>query len=108
MTADKDDEFLMWVANRLVNRYGENPHIVNRIICIIAKNRLIRTSYKEGNQHTVLSIANTIKYLEDLQNTIRTQHASLISDINKETEETKKKTKIDFDNIDMESMLRGI
>lgn len=108
MNIEKDDEFLLWVANRLVNRYGENPIIVNRIISIIAKNRLIRTSYKEGNKNTVLSIANTIKYLEDLQNTIRSQHASLVNDINKNTEDTTNKAKIDFDNIDIESMLRGI
>lgn len=107
---DKDDEFLLWISNRLVNKYGENPEIVNRMIGIVAKNRLIRSSYKEGNKNSMLAIGNTIRYLENLQKVIRTQHESLVSKISEKTpqEKLEKLEKTDFDNIDMESILRGI
>lgn len=111
MSVDKDDEFLLWVANRLVYKYGENPSIVNRIISIIAKNRLVRSSYKEGNKNTVLSIGNTIKYLESLQNNLRVQHQSLVSKIsqdNLQISDEQSQKRVDFDNIDIESIIRGI
>lgn len=111
MSVDKDDEFLLWVANRLVYRYGENPTIVNRIISIIAKNRLVRSSYKEGNKNTVLSIGNTIKYLENLQNTLRVQHQSLVNKISQDNlsiPENQQQRSVDFDNIDVDSIIRGI
>lgn len=111
MSIEKDDEFLMWVANRLVYKYGESPNIVNRIISIIAKNRLIRSSYKEGNKNTVLSITNTIKHLESLQNTLRSQHQSLVSKISQDTLTTQNQpsqNSLDLENIDIESIIRGV
>lgn len=111
MSVEKDDEFLLWVANRLVYKYGENPTIVNRIISIIAKNRFVRSSYKEGNKNTVLSISNTIKYLESLQNNLRIQHQSLVSKISQDNlsiPENQQEKSVDFDNIDVDSIIRGI
>jgi hypothetical protein len=112
MHTDKDDEFLLWIANRLVYKYGENPEIVNKIISIIAKNRVVRSSYTEGNKNTVIVVNNTIKYLENLQNLLRTQHQSVLSKLSEPkiiTKETGQNTseKTNFDNIDIESLIRG-
>jgi hypothetical protein len=109
MSIDKDDEFLLWLANRLVNKYGENPNIVNRMISIIAKNRLIRSSYTEGNKNTSIAVTNTIRYLSNLQKILGQQHGSLVSKLNSPSEnQNPPEAKTDFDNIDIESLFRGI
>ena len=110
MSIDTDNQFLLWVSNRLVNKYGEDPAIVNRIISIIAKNRLIQSSYTEGNKNTSIGIINTIKYLTNLQKILSQQHQSLVSKLNSPSQEQSgvSDAKIDFDNIDIESLIRGI
>jgi len=110
MSIDKDNQFLLWISNRLVNKYGEDPAIVNRMISIIAKNRLIQSSYTEGNKNTSIGIINTINYLTNLQKMLSQQHQSLVSQLNPHNQKqfNISDTRTDFDNIDIESLIRGI
>lgn len=106
---DKDDEFLLWIANRLVYKYGEDKNLVNKIISIIAKYRYIRSAYTEENKNTSLAISNTINYLTTLQSHMYKQHESLLSKIKTDKEvaqEKEVKISIDFDNLDIDSIIR--
>jgi Ni,Fe-hydrogenase maturation factor len=62
-----DEEFLVWIANRLVNKYGESRDILDRTIKIVSKNRTIKkTSLENIKNHTII-IDNMIHYLTQLQ-----------------------------------------
>lgn len=70
-----DEEFLVWIANRLVNKYNESRDILDRTIKIISKNRQLRNTSIENIKNNTLAIQNMINYLTRLQklNTVNTE-----------------------------------
>ncbi len=103
-----DDDFLLWVGKRLIHKYKEHPLILNRIIKIVAKHRLIVNSYTESNKNTLSGIIQTINGLQTLGENLKVQHHSLINKIKTTNMDNLSVDPLDFDNIDVDALIRGI
>lgn len=101
-----DNEFLLWIAKRLVYKYKEDPYILNRIIGIIAKHRTIASICVENNHNTLSGIVSAMNTLISVQDSIKTHQLSLSSKLN--LPNTEKQQPIEFGDIDVESIIRGI
>jgi hypothetical protein len=102
---NSDEDFLLWIANRLVYRYKENSTIIDRVKFIIEKNKIIRNVLDNSNISMTRAITETIKYLDLVKEKNQVEIKSLSSKF--------KDIKIDnniinLENIDMDYVLKGV
>ena len=100
-----DEDFLLWIANRLVFKYKENRSILDRVIFIIEKNKTIKKVLDDNNLCLTKSISEAIKYLDLAKKTNQSEIATLSSKF--------RDIRIDMnianlDNIDMDYILKGV
>lgn len=106
--SDKDDEFLLWLAKRLVFKYKESPDIIKQITRIIAKNKVIRSISFENYSHNQIAVTKVIEYLSNLQKINDSSFQSLQNKINFKPESLDKTTPSMLENIDIDSFLKGV
>ena len=102
---NSDEDFLLWIANRLVYRYKENSTIIDRVKFIIEKNKIIRNVLDNSNISMTRAITETIKYLDLVKEKNQVEIKSLSSkfkDIKIDN------NIIDLENIDMDYVLKGV
>lgn len=104
MTKD-DEDFIIWIANRLVFKYRENSLILDRIKFILEKNRTITKVLDDNNILMVKGLDETIKYLDSIRQTNKTNIKTLST---KFTE-----IKIDIgneilSNMNIDNLLKGV
>jgi hypothetical protein len=102
---NNDEDFLLWIANRLVYRYKENSTIIDRVKFIIEKNKIIRNVLDNNNISMTRAITETIKYLDLVKEKNQVEIKSLSSkfkDIKIDN------NIIDLENIDMDYLLKGV
>lgn len=100
---DQDKEYLLWLAKRLVYKYGEKPDVINKIIGIIKRVRTEQKLYQENANNTVLCVSNAINSLSSIQK-IYTN-----SNIGKNIQNIKTTTDpMLFDSIDMDNFIKGV
>jgi hypothetical protein len=102
---NNDEDFLLWIANRLVYRYKENSTIIDRVKFIIEKNKIIRNVLDNSNISMTRAITETIKYLDLVKEKNQVEIKSLSSkfkDIKIDN------NIIDLENIDMDYVLKGV
>jgi hypothetical protein len=102
---NSDEDFLLWIANRLVYRYKENSTIIDRVKFIIEKNKIIRNVLDNSNISMTRAITETIKYLDLVKEKNQVEIKSLSSkfkDIKIDN------NIIDLENIDMDYLLKGV
>jgi|694.fasta_scaffold55843_8 hypothetical protein len=102
---NSDEDFLLWIANRLVYRYKENSTIIDRVKFIIEKNKIIRNVLDNNNISMTRAITETIKYLDLVKEKNQVEIKSLSSkfkDIKIDN------NIIDLENIDMDYVLKGV
>ena len=100
---NEDEQFVLWIAKRLVYKYGENPDIISRIATIVKKQKLERRLYYENNQNTIICIDGVIKSLQDLQKIHETYS------INDRSKDTILLTNVlSLDDIDMDNFIKGV
>jgi hypothetical protein len=102
---NNDEDFLLWIANRLVYRYKENSTIIDRVKFIIEKNKIIRNVLDNNNISMTRAITETIKYLDLVKEKNQVEIKSLSSkfkDIKIDN------NIIDLENIDMDYVLKGV
>jgi hypothetical protein len=100
-----DEDFLLWIANRLVFKYKENRSILDRVIFIIEKNKTIKKVLDDNNLSLTKSISEAIKYLDLAKRNNQSEIAALSSKF--------RDIRIDMnianlDNIDMDYLLKGV
>lgn len=107
---DKDDEFLLWIAKRLVFKYNEPKDIIKQTQRIIAKNRVIKNICYEHHNTNQIAISKVIEYLTNLQKINNGSLYSLQNKINLNSqEESLDKTKpFILETIDIDSFLKGV
>jgi hypothetical protein len=102
---NNDEDFLLWIANRLVYRYKENSTIIDRVKFIIEKNKIIRNVLDNNNISMTRAITETIKYLDLVKEKNKVEIKSLSSkfkDIKIDN------NIVDLENIDMDYLLKGV
>ena len=107
---DKDDEFLLWIAKRLVFKYNESQNILKEISRIIAKNRVIKNICYENHNTNHIAISKTIEYLTNLQ---KINNGSLHSlqnktNLNFEQASLDKTNSSILETVDIDSFLKGV
>ena len=100
-----DEDFLLWIANRLVFRYKEDSTILDRVKFIIEKNKIIRNVLDNNNISMNKAITETVRYLDSVREKNQTEIKSLSSKF--------KSIKLDnnivnFENIDIDYLLTGV
>jgi hypothetical protein len=98
---ESDKEFLLWIAKRLVYKYGEKPDIITQVMGLLNRDRTEKNAYQENVQNTLLFISTTIDSLTNMQK-ICTNLS--INNVTKSTENNN----LSLDNIDMDNFIRGI
>lgn len=108
--SDKDDEFLLWIAKRLVFKYNESQDIIKEIHRIIAKNRIIKSICYENHKNTQIALSKVINYLSNWQKIDISSIHSLDSKTKLNIQpESLDKTKISsLETMDMDSFLKGV
>jgi|688.fasta_scaffold489321_3 hypothetical protein len=100
---ETDREFLLWLAKRLVYKYGEKPEIISQMMGLINRNRSKYNAYEENLQNMLLFISGTIDSLTNMQKicanlTISNQTDQKLTDQNIQL----------FDTIDMDNFIKGV
>lgn len=110
MDSDKDDEYLIWIAKRLVFKYKESPDIIKVINRIILKNRVIRSICLENHNNNHIALTKAIEYLTNLQKINSSSFQSLQNKINLNFQpESLDKTKQSIlETVDIDSFLKGV
>jgi hypothetical protein len=110
MDSDKDDEYLIWIAKRLVFKYKESPDIIKVINRIILKNRAIRSIFLENYNNNHIALTKAIEYLTNLQKINSSSFQSLQNKINLNFQpESLDKTKQSIlETVDIDSFLKGV
>lgn len=79
--SNRDNEFLLWIAKRLVHKYGESKDLLTIVETIVKKNDLILDTLQK-NQNSILSdltssIDLSMKVLTQSKNNINQLHQDL-------------------------------
>ena len=102
---NNDEDFLLWIANRLVYRYKENSTIIDRVKFIIEKNKIIRNVLDNSNISMTRAITETIKYLD----LVKEKNQVEIKSLSSKFKDIKIDNNIvDLENIDMDYLLKGV
>jgi hypothetical protein len=102
---NNDEDFLLWIANRLVYRYKENSTIIDRVKFIIEKNKIIRNVLDNNNISMTRAITETIKYLD----LVKEKNQVEIKSLSSKFKDIKIDNNIvDLENIDMDYLLKGV
>ena len=102
MISNKDNEFLLWLAKRLVFKYGENKEIIDMVYAITQKNTAISTALNNICSGMEGKIQSNIKILQEILKDIKTNKSEVISTIN----HNKSILMVSkFENIDIDAML---
>lgn len=108
--SDKDDEYLIWIAKRLVFKYKESPDIIKVINRIIAKNRVIKSICLESHNNNQIALTKVVDYLSNLQKINTSSFQSLQNKINlnfqQESLDTTKQSILE--TVDIDSFLKGV
>ena len=100
-----DEDFLLWIANRLVYKYKENSSIVDRVTFIIEKNKIIRDVLDKNNISMTKGITETIKYLD----LIKEKNQTEIKALSAKFKDIKTNNNIvNLENIDIDYILKGV
>jgi hypothetical protein len=100
-----DEEFLLWIANRLVFKYKENSSIIDRVQFIIQKNKIIKNVLDTNNISLTKAISETIFYLD----AIKTKNQSEIKSLSSKFRDIKMaKNMSSLENIDIDYVLKGV
>jgi hypothetical protein len=68
MLNQNDLQYLRWIAQRLVNRYREDPKIVLAVDDILSKIEAEMSTHKSYNEFVLKSIPSCIKNLQEVIN----------------------------------------
>lgn len=97
----RDSDFLLWIAKRLVYKYRENPDIVNVVENIITKHGLEQSSYQE----IFIDIHSEITGIVDRLSSTNNLFMSKINDANKKLEENRViKINSSFENLNIDEL----
>lgn len=100
-----DEEFLLWIASRLVFKYKENSSIIDRVKFIIEKDKLIKNVLDSNNISLTKAISETIQYLDS----IKTKNQSEIKLLSSKFREIKLNNNIvNLENADIDYILKGV
>jgi|688.fasta_scaffold480456_1 hypothetical protein len=64
----KDQEYILWLCKRLVNKYKESPEAIRVVENILNENEKELSFYKNAQSHIDRFIDITIKNLSELKN----------------------------------------
>lgn len=108
--SDKDDEYLIWIAKRLVFKYKESPDIIKVINRIIAKNRVIKSICLESHNNNQIAITKVVDYLSSLQKINTSSFQSLQNKIklNFQPESLDTTKQSILETVDIDSFLKGV
>ena len=103
MLKQNDLDYLKWIAQRLVNRYREDPKILLIVDDIICKINAEISTYKQYNSFVSKSVIECSSALNEVIN--YTNKLASISN-NKATQITIDKNTQTFENIDISEILK--
>lgn len=101
---DKDSEFLIWLAKRLVFRYGESKEILTIVNGIVEKNNAIKKSLDSLNNNVSDGINQNIKICYKILNDLKVQSSEIRTTINNVKNEI---VLSKFKDLDMNSLFRN-
>lgn len=102
INTSNDDAFLIWIAKRLVNKYGENKEIVSIVESIIEKNRILISSLDISNTSSLTGISNAVNILISTKKQIENNNKIMVDEFAKLKN---KKLMNNFENIDINSLI---
>ena len=79
---NKDDEFLLWLAKRLVFKYGENKQIIDIVTSIITKNQAINNSLDSIYTNIEAKIYANIKISHEMIKDLQINKSEMVKRIN--------------------------
>lgn len=80
---NKDEEFLLWLAKRLVYKYGENKDILNIVETIIKKHQLIFDIFQENNNSIINDLETSMKISSKILNLTKNSMDKLRTELTK-------------------------
>jgi hypothetical protein len=101
---DKDSEFLIWLAKRLVFRYGENKEILTIVNGIVEKNNAIKKSLDSLNNNISDDINQNIKICYKILDNLKVQSSEIRTTINNVKNEI---VLSKFEDLDINSLFRN-
>lgn len=102
INTDKDDNFLIWIAKRLVYKYGENKEIISIVESIVQKNKIMISMLDANNTISLNGIASVITNLVATRKNIEDNNKHIVDEFTK----LKHKNQINkFENIDLDSLI---
>jgi uncharacterized protein YfkK (UPF0435 family) len=102
MDTFNDENFILWIANRLVFKYKENPEILLITKNIVQQYKEIKQSILDHEKFT-LSIDQQLK---EIQNFIQKKQTTNIQPLKERIiSANKNKYKNTFDNLDIDNLL---
>lgn len=99
----KDSDFLLWLAKRLVFKYGENKEILSIVMAIVEKNNMIINSIELLKNGIVEKLNESIKLSTHIIYDLKQTNKSIKENINQS------KTNImlsRFEDINIEDILK--
>lgn len=107
---DKDDEFLLWIAKRLVFKYNESQDILKQVSRILAKNRVVKNIFYEQYNTNQIALTRVVEYISNLQKINNSSMYSLQSktNLNFQQQSLDNTHSSILENIDMDSFLKGV
>lgn len=100
---DKDSEFLIWLAKRLVFRYGENKEILTIVSGIVDKHNAIKKSLDSLNHNISDGLNQNIKICYKMLDDLKTQSSEIRSIINNVKNEI---VLSKFEDLDLNTLFR--
>lgn len=99
----EDEEFLLWLYNRLNLKHREDKHILDRLISIIDKYKIALSITSKDN----IFLDNAVKKTAEYLSAVYKQHHKQISGISSKLVEYQvEKTVPDFENLDLDQLLK--
>lgn len=109
MSLDNDCKYILNLGQILVQKYQEDPKIIDDIMLIIQRFNAIKNAYINNTNISISSLQETTKYLNGIHNTLTNNHNLLNSNLNKtkavEVKKSSPKQSLDFDSIDIDAIL---
>lgn len=109
MALDNDCKYILNLGQVLVQKYQEDPKIIDEIMSIIHRFNSIKNAYINNTNTAISSLQETTKYLNGIHNTLINNHNLLNKDLNRnktvEVNKSSPKQPLDFDSIDIDAIL---
>ena len=110
MALDNDCKYILNLGQILVQKYQEDPKIIDEIMCIIQRFNALKNAYISNSNTAISSLQETTKYLNTIHKVLINNHKALNNDLNKAKtvvvpEKSSPKASFDFDSVDIDTLL---